>query len=82
MKSKNEYKKKVLGDIKERYDKEVESSKTFEVENVFGDVEVHNIEEEEEEGPIIDDRDIIEPVVIEKQQNNKRLVYKKRDDSN
>ena len=71
-----------LIEAKERYDKEVESSKTFEVENVFGDVEVHNIEEEEEEGPIIDDRDIIEPVVIEKQQNNKRLVYKKRDDSN
>lgn len=71
-----------LIEAKERYDKEVEPSKIFEVENVFGDVEVHNIEEEEEEGPIIDNRDIIEPVVIEKQQNNKRLVYKKRDDSN
>ena len=71
-----------LIEVKERYDKEVESSKVFEVENVFGDVEVHNIEEGEEEGPIIDERDIIEPVVIEKQQNNKRLVYKKRDDSN
>ena len=71
-----------LIEAKKRYDKEVESSKIFEVENVFGDVEVHNIEEDEEEGPIIDNRDIIEPVVIEKQQNNKRLVYKKRDDSN
>ena len=72
---------------KERHDKEVES-KVYEVENVFGDVEIHGIEEEEiveevvEEGPIIDETDIIEPVVIEKQQNNKRLVYKKRDDTN
>jgi len=72
---------------KERHDKEVES-KVYEVENVFGDVEIHGIEEEEiveevvEEGPIIDEADIIEPVVIEKQQNNKRLVYKKRNDTN
>ena len=69
-----------LIELKERYDKEVETSKIFEVENVFGDVEIHNTEEEEEdeEGPIIDERDIIEPVVIEKQQNNKRLVYTKK----
>ena len=62
--------------------KEVKSSEVFEVENVFGDVEVHNIENEKEVGPIVDDTDIIEPVVIEQQQNNKRLVYRKRDDSN
>jgi len=68
-----------LIELKERYDKEVETSKIFEVENVFGDVEIHNTEEEEnEEGPIIDERDIIEPVVIEKRQNNKRLVYTKK----
>lgn len=68
-----------LIELKERYDKEVETSKIFEVENVFGDVEIHNTEgEENEEGPIIDERDIIEPVVIEKQQNNKRLVYTKK----
>ena len=62
--------------------KEVKSSEVFEVENVFGDVEVHNIENEKEVGPIIDDTDMIEPVVIEQQQNNKRLVYRKRDGSN
>lgn len=68
-----------LTELKEKYDKEVETSNIFEVENVFGDVEIHNTEEEEnEEGPIIDERDIIEPVVIEKQQNNKRLVYTKK----
>ena len=72
-----------LTELKDRYKKEVETSKIFEVENVFGDVEIHNTEEEEEEvGPIIDERDMIEPVVIEQQQKNKRLVYKKRDDSN
>ena len=62
--------------------KEVKSSEVFEVENVFGDIEVHNIENEKEVGPIIDDTDMIEPVVIEQQQNNKRLVYRKRDGSN
>lgn len=68
-----------LTELKDRYKKEVEVTKIFEVENVFGDVEIHNTEEEEKEvGPIIDERDIIEPVVIEKQQNNKRLVYTKK----
>lgn len=71
--------------VKERYDKEVESSNIFEVENVYGDVEIHNLEKEEDEienQPIIDNTNIIEPVIIEQQKNNKRLVYKKRDGSN
>ena len=72
-----------LKELKERYDKEVESSDIFEVENVYGDVEIHNVEDSEESNePIIDETDIIEPVVIEQQKNNKRLVYKKRNDSN
>ena len=72
-----------LKELKERYDKEVESSDIFEVENVYGDVEIHNVEDSEERNkPIIDETDVIEPVVIEQQKNNKRLVYKKRNDSN
>ena len=50
---------------------------------MYGDVEIHNVEDREERNePIIDETDIIEPVVIEQQKNNKRLVYKKRNDSN
>lgn len=72
-----------LKELKERYNKEVESSDIFEVENVYGDVEIHNVEDSEERNePIIDETDVIEPVVIEQQKNNKRLVYKKRNDSN